>query len=88
MRSLICCSDYRRSKGGDLQSHMWTFEGQLGEVQLRNRLGFIIHLPNKGMAVGTDYNLMWADENPVQMTAAAVMALRRFPQAAISAVVV
>jgi hypothetical protein len=51
-------------RGGDLQSYIWTFEGNLGEVANLHRTG-IGHTfkPNKEWTVSTDYNLMWADQN-------------------------
>ena len=51
-------------RGGDLQSYMWTFEGELGQVTNLHRFG-IGHSfkPAKDWTLATDYNLYWADEN-------------------------
>jgi len=51
-------------RGGDMQSYMWTFEGELGEVSNLHRFG-IGHSfkPAKDWTLLTDYNLYWADEN-------------------------
>ena len=51
-------------RGGDLQSYMWTFEGNLGEVSNLQRLGFGHSFkPSDVWTIATDYNLFWADEN-------------------------
>lgn len=51
-------------RGGDLQSYIWTFEGNLGEVTNLHRLGFGHSFkPSKVWTLATDYNLLWADEN-------------------------
>ena len=51
-------------RGGDLQSYIWTAEGNLGEVSNLHRLG-VGHSfkPHQEWTVATDYNLLWADEN-------------------------
>lgn len=51
-------------RGGDLQSYLWTFEGNLGEVTNLHRFG-VGHSfkPNQVWLLQTDYNLLWADEN-------------------------
>ncbi|MBM4102906.1 MAG: hypothetical protein FJ263_02495 [Planctomycetes bacterium] len=51
-------------RGGDLQSYIWRFEGELGEVANLHRTG-IKHSfkPGKNWTMDTLYNLMWADQN-------------------------
>lgn len=53
-------------RGGDLQSYIWTYEGALGEVNNMHRLGFGHSFkPHPVWTIGTDYNLLWADQtNP------------------------
>jgi hypothetical protein len=57
-------------RGGDLQSYVWTREGNLGEVSNLHRFG-IGHSfkPHKDWTLATDYNLLWADENSERATA-------------------
>ncbi|MCE5187405.1 MAG: alginate export family protein [Planctomycetaceae bacterium] len=51
-------------RGGDLQSYIWTFEGNLGEVTNLHRVGFGHSFkPCEVWTIATDYNLLWADEN-------------------------
>ena len=52
-------------RGGDLQSYVWAFEGEgLGNVSNLHRFG-IGHSfkPHQNWTLGTDYNLLWADQN-------------------------
>ena len=51
-------------RGGDLQSYLWTFEGELGQVTNLHRFG-VGHSfkPAKDWTLLTDYNALWADEN-------------------------
>jgi hypothetical protein len=51
-------------RGGDAQSYLWTFEGELGEVSNLHRFG-VGHSfkPAQDWTLATDYNLLWADEN-------------------------
>lgn len=57
-------------RGGDLQSYIWTREGNLGEVSNLHRLG-VGHSfkPHQEWTLATDYNLLWADENSERGTA-------------------
>lgn len=57
-------------RGGDLQSYIWTREGNLGEVSNLHRFG-IGHSfkPHKEWTMATDWNLLWADENSESATA-------------------
>jgi hypothetical protein len=57
-------------RGGDLQSYIWTREGNLGEVSNLHRLG-VGHSfkPSDVWTMATDYNLLWADENSESATA-------------------
>ncbi len=57
-------------RGGDLQSYIWTREGNLGEVSNLHRLG-VGHSfkPHEEWTMATDYNLLWADENSESATA-------------------
>lgn len=52
-------------RGRDLQSYLWTFEGDgVGNVTNLHRLGFGHSFkPAQVWTIATDYNLMWADEN-------------------------
>ncbi|NLW85239.1 MAG: alginate export family protein [Phycisphaerae bacterium] len=51
-------------RGGDLQSYIWSAEGNTGEVSNLHRLG-VGHSfkPHQNWTMATDYNLLWADEN-------------------------
>ena len=54
-------------RGGDLQSYLWTFEGNLGEVSNLHRAG-VGHSfkPAEVWTMQTMYNLMWADEQSME----------------------
>ncbi len=54
-------------RGGDLQSYIWSPEGNVGQVSNLQRLG-VGHSfkPSEYWTMLSQYNLMWADENTYQ----------------------
>jgi len=56
-------------RGGDLQSYIWSDEGNVGQVTNLHRLGAGYSFkPADEWTMLTQYNLMWADENTYEDT--------------------
>ncbi len=54
-------------RGGDLQSYIWSDEGNIGQITNLQRLGAGYSFkPAKEWTMLTQYNLMWADEKTYQ----------------------